>query len=286
MAATNAVPLTFIASQTMAPRVVEETFVNDLQLDRGRSSGRRFGDLGLVGGTGLHGDFDHRLGADLGNGVFEFDLQRDTRGTVRGFAIPATRTLSGREEFVTDGTFQFASFRVPAGVTVRVVGSTPARIMVRGQVLIDGVLDVSGAFMPHIPTASIALGQAGGRGGCGNYLTLSVQFPSGGGGGGMFGAGGQRLALQTPTGMEMGPPTPGGATFQLFPLPSPTPPSFAHFLAGGAGGGGGASNIYAQGRGPRPRRCRRLLSSRESEQPDRERQSAGDPGQHECAARS
>ncbi|MEZ5966361.1 MAG: FG-GAP repeat protein [Planctomycetota bacterium] len=297
--ATSAVALTFVSD--LSARSVEEAFASNTRLDRARSGGSAFGTIALVGGSGLHGDFDYRLLDDLGNGVYEFDLQRDTRNGVRGFSVPANRTLSGQEEFVNDGRFEFATFAIPSGVTVRVVGSSPARWLVRGAVVIDGVLDVSGATQLQIPNAVVPRGQAGGRPGCGggrggdgadasdgvnpsnggngqdvqapaghayagaafgtggrgalqfpasnaalthNYLTQCAQVPSGGGGGGMIGAGGIGLALRTPvTPPELGPPTAGGASFQLLPIPSPRP-TFDHFLVGGAGGGGGGSHAY------------------------------------------
>ncbi len=116
----------------------------------------------LVGGDGHHGDFSTALGQDLGNGVFEIQTNNTT--------IPASQTSSGLAEQVTDGHFSFASFVVPAGVTVRFRGSVPAVVRVRGEVRIDGTLDASAdplpAFFAGWSTA-VDLGQDGGRGGPG-----------------------------------------------------------------------------------------------------------------------
>lgn len=94
----------------------------------------------LVGGDGHHGDFSTALAQDLGNGVFEIQTNNTT--------IPASQTSSGLAEQVTDGHFSFASFVVPAGVTVRFRGSVPAVVRVRGEVRIDGTLDASADPLP------------------------------------------------------------------------------------------------------------------------------------------
>lgn len=116
----------------------------------------------LVGGDGHHGDFSTALAQDLGNGVFEIQ----TDNTV----IPASQTTSGLTQQVTDGHFYFASFVVPAGVTVRFRGSVPAVVRVRGEVRIDGTIDVSADPLPTFVAGwsiAVDLGQDGGRGGPG-----------------------------------------------------------------------------------------------------------------------
>lgn len=282
--------------------VVEE-FDGDARLDFGSSSttwinGAAF--PGRLGGSGKHGEFNALNGADIGNNVRLWDM--DLAG---GFLIPAAQTLTRVDERVTDASFEFSKFHLPAGVTVRFAGARAPRIRVRGDVLIEGTIDLSGSGQPQVPTALAPVGQPGsgggpsaGRGGNGanqsngtggfhgedgqpvqvpsshayagsavgtggkgalqypsdssgvthNFNTQNVQVPPGAGGGGFFAAGTAGRALNgpatPPAQPELGPDTPGGSAFQLFPLRS-TDSSLEHFLIGGSGGGGGGGHIYA-----------------------------------------
>jgi hypothetical protein len=87
--------------------------------------------------------------------------------------IPGSRTLDGKPFRVIDGRFEFASFVLPAGVTVRFEGPHPARILVRGKVEIHGTLDLTGRarlwWRPQHPAgrARRAGGQPGAGGGKG-----------------------------------------------------------------------------------------------------------------------
>src|SRR6185295_2272471 len=45
---------------------------------------------------------------------------------------------------ITDGIFEFSRLRVDAGGVLRFKGSQPARILVRGEAAISGLIDVSG----------------------------------------------------------------------------------------------------------------------------------------------
>ena len=115
-----------------------------------------------VGGDGRHGAFELALGTALGNGVYELD----TDHTV----IPAGNTTTGVAAVVTDGQFYFTDLVIPAGITLRCRGTTPARLFVRGSARIDGLLDVNAdPLAPYVPGWGTALlaGQGGGRGGPG-----------------------------------------------------------------------------------------------------------------------
>ncbi|MEZ5963406.1 MAG: Ig-like domain-containing protein [Planctomycetota bacterium] len=144
--------------------VIEE-FDGDSRLDAESSSTTWANGVavpGRLGGSGLHGEFDPAYGTNLGSGLYQWDL--DVAG---GIVFPADRTLSGREERVTDGAFEFTKFHVPAGTTVRFVGTKAPRIRVRGEVLIEGTIDVSGLAQGQLATALLPNGQAGGPGGPG-----------------------------------------------------------------------------------------------------------------------
>ncbi|MGE3175244.1 MAG: hypothetical protein AB7O97_21635 [Planctomycetota bacterium] len=134
-----------------------------------------------LGGSGRHGSFDPAIGTSVAAGVFEISTDTQT--------IPASRTLSGQVEVVTDGRFEFTDFVVPAGVTVRFAGSNPAIVRVRGQVRIDGIVDVSGRdqvtfdatnLVPTVRTTPTpgqpgsAGGPGGGRGGRGGDRCFGI----------------------------------------------------------------------------------------------------------------
>lgn len=131
-----------------------------------------------IGGDGRHGSFDATFGVSLGNNVFQWNTDNQT--------IPASSTLSGQSEVVSDGRFFFTDLVVPAGVTVRFVGNAPVQLFVRGRVDVQGTIDVSAAEMPAVigqvglgngqrvssfnargSTATVTLGQVGGSAGPG-----------------------------------------------------------------------------------------------------------------------
>ena len=136
-----------------------ENFSSSLNLDLERSSGA-WGNgqatPGLIGWDGLHGDFDITNGVETGVGLFEWNTD--------DFSIPQNQTLSGATERITDGVFRFSRFFVPKSSTLRFVGSKPPRIYVRGNALIEGVIDLSAADRP-VYNGNVDAGQPGGRGG-------------------------------------------------------------------------------------------------------------------------
>ncbi|MCC6669622.1 MAG: FG-GAP repeat protein [Planctomycetes bacterium] len=169
-ATTHAAPLRLVAGPpTTRVRVYEEAFRDTTHLDRSRSAGSWSGgtlNFRQFGGDGLHGDFDPSHGREVEPKVYEWstDSQR----------IPASATLSGREEIVTNGVFRFSRFDLPKGVIVRFLGTKPAWIEVRGDTRIVGRLESNGApLFTHngILNTSGQVGSAGGafagRGGTG-----------------------------------------------------------------------------------------------------------------------
>ncbi len=172
LAGTPAEPQTFLfvtEPSQLEERTIEESFNNDLQLDRTSSGGDwKDGAAGpaLLGGDGLHGDFDYRHGLEIQKDqLYEWRTDDQT--------IPASSTLSGKAERIKDGVFRFSSFALPRGVTIRFVGSRPPQIFVRGFVDLQGKLELSA---PNVPEhdSRLPVGQAagnaapgGGRGGKG-----------------------------------------------------------------------------------------------------------------------
>ncbi len=143
------------------PTAIVESFANANQLDADVSSGTwsnfaaRFGHLGL---DGRHGAFVADDGVPAGANTFVWNTD--------GFTIPASRTVSGVAETVTDGVFRFTEFVVPADRTVVFVGSRPARIHVRGRVDIRGRVVANGRDLEVHSTREV-IGQIGGIAGPG-----------------------------------------------------------------------------------------------------------------------
>ncbi|MCK5943028.1 MAG: hypothetical protein KAI24_13705 [Planctomycetes bacterium] len=122
-----------------------ESFDTALQRDPSASSATWSGGAtapGQIGGDGRHGSFDLSLAVQVAPGVYEID----TDNTV----IPAARTLTGQQEVVTDGRFFFSDLSVPAGVTVRFVGTQPVQLFVRGSADVQGTLSVDAPDMPSV----------------------------------------------------------------------------------------------------------------------------------------
>ncbi len=143
---------------------VTEDFSSTFAMDRD-GSGAFWGQgklvPGRIGGSGILGDFDYRVGSRKVGDVYIFD----TSNTL----IPGSRTLDGKSHLVRNGVFEFASFRIPKGVKVRFEGPYPARIFVRGSVRIDGTLDASGFSPKEVAKWNIVpeKGVTGGKGGPG-----------------------------------------------------------------------------------------------------------------------
>ncbi|MEM7202003.1 MAG: Ig-like domain-containing protein [Planctomycetota bacterium] len=162
---------TFIAGpRVSSPQQLVETFDTSAMLDTAFSSGtwgNGFALPGAIGGDGYMGDFVPEDGTSTGTpGTFQWSTDSQL--------IPGTRTLDGQSVLVTDGIFRFSRFEVPDGVTVQFRGSRPAQILVRGEVQIDGTVELNGggiavAWNPNMTNGQQgAIGSAmGGRGGAG-----------------------------------------------------------------------------------------------------------------------
>ena len=88
---------------------------------------------------------------------------------------------------VTGGVFEFASVRIEAGGILRFAGSNPARLFARGEMVVQGMIDVAGASaVVHNGTADAggvggAAGPGGGAGGDGGMRPDGEAFTTVGG---------------------------------------------------------------------------------------------------------
>ena len=140
---------------------------------------------GAVGGSGILGPFDKNMfvGVEPRGGILEINTNAMT--------VKGEYTLTGQPITVTDGVFQFETFIVPKGLTIRFKGSNVPKILVRGLAQIDGKIEVNGGDAPVQNGNSVLPGRgglsncgggAGGRGGTkkGNGQDGSpVAFPKG-----------------------------------------------------------------------------------------------------------
>lgn len=142
----------------------EEDFENSLYLDREESAGE-WGNGSLnfspIGGSGVHGAFDHTVGTLIStiNGVETWELDTDDT------TIPANKTATGQAITIKDGRFFFTTLEVPRNIIVRFVGSNPVRIWVRGSAKVEGVLSANGADIAASLSQSSSSPVPGSRGG-------------------------------------------------------------------------------------------------------------------------
>ncbi len=170
-------------------RTLAESFASDLQRDPVAS-----GDVWAngeavpvaIGNDGRHGSFDPAQGTLTGPGVYTWSTDNQM--------IPASATISGQPALVTDGRFFFTDFVVPAGVTVKFVGSAPAQVFVRGRVDVQGIIDGDAADLPfYVPVSGPAAGQRVSPFNARNITTQTMGQAGGAGGpgGGRGGDGGR-----------------------------------------------------------------------------------------------
>ncbi len=198
-----------------------------------------------------------------------------TNGTVDGKSTTAWNSSTG--------TFSFSSFKIPAGSTVRVIGTRPLIIEVTGNVQIDGVLDASGDDgIQGTGGPSSGVGGSGGKGCCGganggkggnSYTGVGTRGSGPGAGGngsarssgqyvnGGHGGGGGHATAGGPgfNASGTGNPGSGGSSYGNTQLSSLQGGSGGgggsggkggasyHYGGGGGGGGGGAVKITANG---------------------------------------
>jgi hypothetical protein len=153
---------TFITeSSGSSEQTISEDFVTTRQRDADESSGPWANgalEPGLIGSDGSLGPFEATDGRQIGAGIYEWSTDSQL--------ISGRNTRSGREETITDGVFRFSSFKLPAGIRVVFAGARPARILVRGNVQIEGTVHSNG-FGTIKQNALDAIGQAGSKGGAG-----------------------------------------------------------------------------------------------------------------------
>ena len=147
-----------------------------------------------------------------------------------------------------DGIFNFTTINIPEGVTVkfnRNAANTPVYFAATGDVIINGVIDVSATstdvFLPPVPeNPKQTAGPGGFDGGFGGTGASPVGGngggPGGGGGGYSAGGAGNAISGNQPTKYS----TTQGKGFAGPSVDYPNP------LAGGSGGGGGSA-VYRYG---------------------------------------
>ncbi len=124
------------------------------------------------------------------------------------------------------GQFQFESFHIPAGVTVRALGVYPLSIRCRGEVRIEGTLDISGG-----DPAQPSIAGAGGFPGAVGVPNISNAFPGFGPGGGFLGVPTSFCSPCAGHAMEPTPPVINCNLTAIYGSTNLTP------LIGGSGGG-------------------------------------------------
>lgn len=203
----------FTAVQAPQPITITENFNNADGEDIDHSSGLWANGArpGLLGGDGRHGSFDLSIATPT---TVPNEYEIDTGAT----NIPASRTLSGVAESVTDGRYFFSDFVLPANTTLRFKGTVPPQIYVRGKADILGSIKISGADLPFwTPTTGLSAGlrvsDFNGRGTTlsGNIVAGQVGT-AGGVGGGRGGNGGKECNGTTITSGDIQEP-PGSGIF-------------------------------------------------------------------------
>ncbi|HEX9793456.1 MAG TPA: Ig-like domain-containing protein [Planctomycetota bacterium] len=133
----------------VVPGSIAEAFGSPAQMDPESSS------LALWGGPGGAQPFvdsgldpvdgSHQGGGSGALGVFRPQADIVLNTDSHTFAAGEFETVLGRDVTVNGGVFMFESVHIPLGVTVSATGSKPLRLFARGEFVVEGVLDVSGA---------------------------------------------------------------------------------------------------------------------------------------------
>lgn len=143
----------FTVDTPSQPIQINESFANAAGQDPLPSGGiwNQGAVPGLLGGDGKHGSFKPSLGVPLGAGEFEWNVNQ--------FTIPGSQTTSGVPELITDGKFYFTDFILPAGQTIKFLGTVAPQIYVRGKVEIHGSIKLNAPDMPfYVPSTGTAAG--------------------------------------------------------------------------------------------------------------------------------
>ena len=148
------------------PLVIEEPFVDPARRDSVRS-GSAWG-AGLLatgpgGGSGRLGDLVVLAGQTV---TLNTDVEDFSAITNTALFNPINVIDRPVNLVVTGGVFEFARLRIDAGAVLRLVGSNPARVYVRGECVVEGVIDVSGGN-GVLHDSTTLLGGVGGESGAG-----------------------------------------------------------------------------------------------------------------------
>ena len=147
-------------------RVAVESFDQSDVIDFELSSGRwRLGviEAGTVGGDGAHGAFDITQLPTNAAGEHVWD-------TDQPLVIPSAATLLGQRDLtIANGQASFSTMTIPAGETLRLVGSQAPVIRVSGTARIEGRIEIGGqrAERPSMNETGGAGGIPGAGGGAG-----------------------------------------------------------------------------------------------------------------------
>lgn len=135
--------------------------------------------LGITnGGSGRHGELRVRQNqtVTLDTDSQEFPIPDQLGGNFSGQQADIVSNLVPGVDYdpgdqgtwptitQTDGIFEFSSLRIEPGGRLICRGSNPARLIVRGEIFVGGVLDLSGQS-PGQHNSNLQYGQAGGLGG-------------------------------------------------------------------------------------------------------------------------
>ncbi|MCG3198350.1 MAG: hypothetical protein GHCLOJNM_02849 [bacterium] len=147
-----------------------------------------------------------------------------------------------------DGVYHFTTIHIPANVhlilSAEILGTTPVVWLAQGDVMIEGIIDLTGAnghgpSDPRLPAKGGAGGYDGGVGGTALEIPLAGSGPGGGSGGGI-GSGSGAGAGHFQVGAAGGGTSFGGIAYgNTHCLP----------LVGGSGGGGGDGSVIPAGGG-------------------------------------
>ncbi len=124
---------------------VDETFIDDLMLDKDRSTGSWGGGMGvfgLQGGDGRLGTFDYTDGVPLDVNQTVWEWRTDGQLIVSDEQV--SNNWMNQDQSVGDGIFHFTDFLLPEGITLIFKGANPVRIFVRGKCDIRGSILANG----------------------------------------------------------------------------------------------------------------------------------------------
>jgi hypothetical protein len=186
----NAGDVIFIPEVVIFP----PTDVVELFEDTAREDGPRTGNPWAVngrlgkgpgGGTGRLGDLFVPTGESV---VLNTDVEDFSSIADAEIFDPANiigSTVHGQPDPVMGGLFEFASLRIEPGGQLRFEGSNAVRLLVRGESVVQGILDLTGETAPANDDLALdggvggAAGPGGGAGGDGGVLP-DGKYPGGG----------------------------------------------------------------------------------------------------------